>query len=127
MKTIMIVEDDEQLARALEDFLTNNGYLTVTAKNSDDFFQSITQDVKVILLDINLPGKLDGFGILREIRKIDSEARQTPVIVLTNEGDIENMDKAKEMGAQDYLIKSNSDLNTLLNVIKNMIGPGNSQ
>lgn len=59
----------------------------------------------VILLDIILP-KLDGFAVLKAL-KSDAAMKKIPVILLTNLGQDEDVKKGKEMGADDYFVKSN--------------------
>ena len=59
----------------------------------------------LILLDVILP-QLDGFTVLQEIRN-DGKIRNIPVIMLTNLGTTEDKEKAKQMGATDYLVKAN--------------------
>lgn len=112
-KSIMlIVEDDEVLLRALYLIFHEGDYTIATASDGDTALK-MAQRMKpdIILLDLLLP-KMNGFDFLKFI-KADTALKDIPVIVLSNLGDSENMTKAKELGALDYFVKSNTNLTTL--------------
>ena len=101
MKTILIIEDDENLRNELANFLENNGYNTIMLTNFDnpiDNIKALTFDL--ILLDFKLPNYNGGY-ILKEIRK-DSEV---PIIMLTSVNDEINELISLSNGADDYVNK----------------------
>ena len=59
----------------------------------------------IILLDVIMP-KLDGFSVLKELKK-DPSLKSVPVLLLTNLGQEEDMKKGQALGATDYLVKAN--------------------
>ncbi|MFA7169976.1 MAG: response regulator, partial [Candidatus Paceibacterota bacterium] len=73
----------------------------------------------LILLDIILP-KMDGFEVLKNI-KADDKTSQIPIIVLTNLGDISNIQKALELGANTYLVKADFHLDDVMEKIENTL------
>ncbi len=119
-KVMLIVEDDEVLLRALY-LLFHKGDYTIASATDGDTALKMTQRLKpdVVLLDLLLP-KMNGFDYLKYL-KADTSIKDTPVIVLSNLGDKENIDKAKALGALDYFIKSDTDLTTLDEKVKKII------
>ena len=101
MKTILIVDDKVSAQRLLADYLTANGFRTVTANNGREaLFVARHEKPDLILLDIMMP-EMDGYEFLRLYRK----ERNTPVIMLTAK--MEETDKVVglELGADDYVTK----------------------
>lgn len=119
-KVILIVEDDEVLLRALYVFFHSDEYTISTATDGDTAVKMV-QRLKpdIILLDLLLP-KMDGFKFL-EIVKAIPVIKDIPVVVLSNLGDTVNMERAKSLGALDYFIKSDVDLEKLAEKIKSII------
>jgi two-component system response regulator BaeR len=98
---ILIVEDEEKLAKLAADYLHNAGFATDTLSNGDAVIPWLKQhQPDLILLDLMLPG-CDGLTICREIRKFSS----VPIIMVTAR--IEEIDRllGLEMGADDYICK----------------------
>ncbi|HOW91456.1 MAG TPA: response regulator transcription factor [Anaerolineaceae bacterium] len=101
MSTILIIEDEQTLARVLQSYLEREGFQVITANRGDTGYDmSLTRNVDLILLDLNLPG-MDGMDIAREIVK----QKNTPIIMITAR--VEELDKLKglETGADDYITK----------------------
>lgn len=119
-KVMLIVEDDEILLRALY-LLFHKGDYTIASATDGDTALKMTQRLKpdVVLLDLLLP-KMNGFDYLK-FMKADANIANTPVIVLSNLGDKESIDKAKALGALDYFIKSDTDLTTLDEKVKKLL------
>ena len=98
---ILIVEDEEKLAKLEADFLHNAGYTTTTIANGDAVVSWVKQQhPDLILLDLMLPG-CDGLTICREIRHFS----YVPIIIVTAR--IEEIDRflGLEIGADDYICK----------------------
>lgn len=119
-KIILIVEDDEVLLRALYVFFHGGEYTIATATDGE-VAVSMAGRLKpdIILLDLLLP-KLDGFRFL-EIVKGMPDLKDIPVIVLSNLGDRNDIERAKSLGAQDYFIKADVELEKLSEIIKNVL------
>ena len=109
---MLIIEDDEVLLRALYLAFHESDYTIATASDGDTGLK-MAERMKpdIILLDLLLP-KMNGFDFLKNI-KGDPALKSIPVIVLSNLGDSDNIDKAKKAGALDFYVKSNTDLATL--------------
>lgn len=101
---IFIAEDDDAILELLRIRLKGAGYDTFYAT---DGLKAVSEIIKVgpdaIILDIGLP-KLDGFGVLREIRNIPRFCK-TPIVMLTARHATADVQRAIQAGAQDYLAK----------------------
>jgi len=74
-----------------------------------------------VLLDIVLP-RLNGFEVLAELKK-DEALRQIPVIIISNSGQPAEIEKAKELGVRDWLVKTEFDPREVLEKVQRQIGP----
>ena len=118
---VVILEDDEILQQALTIELSSAGYEVLGALDGESGMDIIrAEKPDLILLDIMMP-KLDGYGVLDELEK-DQELARIPVIVLTNLGQDEDKDKALEKGADDFFVKSDTELEKLSQKVSEYIG-----
>lgn len=119
MKTILLVEDDEQIQELLRFNLDNHGYGVVIA---GDGYKAIdlaaAKRPDLILLDIMLPG-MDGFELCRLLRAAE-DTKDIPIIMLTAKGDELDVVLGLELGANDYMTKPFS-IRELLSRIKNQL------
>jgi two-component system alkaline phosphatase synthesis response regulator PhoP len=120
-KTVLIVEDDNFLRGLSAGKLSDEGYEVLTASNGEEAIKIAGESKPMmILLDLLLPN-VDGFTALEAIRKIEG-MEITPVIVFSNLGEEKDVLRAKELGANDFMIKSNFTLDELVEKIKSVIG-----
>lgn len=120
MKTILLVEDDFDIARIYNEKLQLAGYkVLVAADGRQGLFLAKKEKPNLVLLDIMLPEGLNGFDVLEQLKK-DEELKNTPVIMLTNLDSEKKV--AAEIGISDYLIKAHTNLNTLIEKVNNLIG-----
>ncbi len=111
--TILITEDEEFLASILNSKLIKAGYKTVKAKDGDEAIRfAIETKPDLILLDLMIP-VMDGFEVLRKL-KDDPILKNIKVIVMSNLGQDEDIQKAKNLGAADYLVKSNHSIQEMV-------------
>lgn len=120
-KIVLIVEDDEILLRALYLLFHKGEYTIASASNGEEALK-MTERMKpnIVLLDLLMP-KMNGFDYLRAA-KSNAELKNIPVIVLSNLGDKDDIEKAKNLGALDYFIKSDTDLSVLFEKVKKILG-----
>ncbi len=120
MAKVLIVEDDNFLQGLEASKLKKNNYEIATASTGEEGLQKIHEPgVDLILLDITLP-QFDGFDILKAIR--ETEALKTiPVIVFSNLSEDKDIKKAKELGATDFMVKSNFTLEELMDRINKIL------
>lgn len=121
MKTILFIEDEPTLQKAISQFLEKKGYEIKSALDGEIGI-AMAKEFKpdLILLDLILPKK-DGFEVLKEIKGND-EIKHIPVIVLTNlEGDTD-IEKVLSFGATTYLVKANYELEEIVKKIEETLG-----
>ena len=100
-KTVLIVEDDRNIADLLRLYLEKEGYTVVIAPDGMRGVEQFrTVHPSLVLLDVMLPG-LDGWGVCRAIRA----ESQTPIIMLTAKSETEDKVNGLKQGADDYITK----------------------
>src|SRR3989344_3126125 len=100
---ILIVDDDRQLNRTLEFQLSKAGFITKTAFDGEAGLEILKKEkFDLIFLDLVMP-KLPGFDVLATMRQLGID---TPVVVLSMLRQEEDVRRAKDLGANEYLIKS---------------------
>ena len=105
MTHVLIVEDDVFLAEIYQKKFEMEGFKVSMANNGEKGLVDIKKKKPdIVLLDILLP-KLDGFAVL-EAAKADSATKNIPIILLTNLGQKDDVQRGLEEGAVDYLIKT---------------------
>lgn len=118
MKAILLVEDDRLLGEAITQTLSDEGFQVFWAKTAEEAFEVLElQEIGLVYLDIMLPGSIDGYEILRRV-KSEPRWKDYPVIMMTNLGQMSEIDRAMELGASDYFIKANIDLDKLVSLTK---------
>jgi two-component system, OmpR family, copper resistance phosphate regulon response regulator CusR len=99
---ILVIEDEQKLAKALQEGLQAEGYEVAVAETGEDGFYSVqTESFELIVLDVMLPGR-NGFEILKTMRQLGFS---TPVLMLTARDAIEDRVRGLDSGADDYLVK----------------------
>ncbi len=99
---ILIVEDEQKVAGALQEGLEGEHYEAAIAETGEDaFFRASAERFDLILLDVMLPGR-DGLEVLRTLRE---QGVQTPVLLLTARDTLEDRVLGLDSGADDYLVK----------------------
>ncbi len=104
--TILAVDDDLQILEMLEHILARHGYRMLRATNGHDALRTLHADpsVDVVLLDLLMPGELDGLDVLRQMRA-DPALQQTPVLIVTALGSPDQQVAGLDAGADDYITK----------------------
>ena len=101
MRTALIVEDDQSIARLIRDYLDRAGYgVSLAADAESGLARTRTDKPDVIVLDLGLPGR-DGIEMLRELRRFSN----VPVVIVTARGDETDRVVGLELGADDYVVK----------------------
>ena len=102
---ILLVEDDSFLSGMYDTKLKLEGFDVVLAEDGVKGLElAVSQNPDIILLDIILP-KMDGFTALKHL-KDNTETKKIPVILMTNLGQKEDVERGIALGAQDYLVKA---------------------
>ena len=120
LKTILVIEDDKFLRELITQKLTKEGYETSEAIDGEEGIKKIKEEKPgLILLDLILPG-IDGFEVLSRAKE-DPAISSIPVIILSNLGQKEDIERGLKLGAVDYLIKAHFTPGEIIEKIKNIL------
>jgi DNA-binding response OmpR family regulator len=112
-KKVLAVEDDLFLKELLAGKLSDDEFNVFYASNGDEALNLAATEVPdVILLDILLPG-MSGYEVLEKL-KADETTKHIPVLILSNFGQPEDIEKGKSLGAVDFLVKANNSLDAIV-------------
>jgi DNA-binding response OmpR family regulator len=104
MKTILVVDDEENILQLYRDELTECGYRVVTARNATEALERVREErPHLVTLDIRLENSVDGIEVLRKIKEID---RTIPVII--NTAYSEYKQNFGVWASEDYVVKSSN-------------------
>ena len=102
---VLFVEGDPTVAQMYRLKLELDGYQVIMAKDGEEGLRLANEvDPDIVFLDIRLP-KVDGFAVLEGLRSYD-RTRNVPVVILSNYGEQDLIEKGLRLGALEYLIKS---------------------
>lgn len=122
-RRVLLAEDDRFLRRAASAGLRQQGFTVLTAEDGE---QALTvaraERPDLVLLDLIMP-KLSGFEVLKALKE-DPATTRIPVIVLSNLGQHQDMDRAMTLGATAYFIKAHLSLHELVKKVAEVLGDG---
>ena len=119
MKTILVIEDNEDIRDNVTEILTLSDYNVISASNGKEGIESAQKNKPdLIICDIMMPG-VDGYGVLHVLHK-DPQTQNIPFVFLTSKSERSDFRAAMEMGADDYITKPFAG-NELLNAIESRL------
>ncbi len=117
MKKILFIEDESALQKTFSEILKKEGYEMISALDGEIGLRlAKTKSPDLILLDLILP-KIHGFEVLKQLKETP-ETKDIPIIVLTNLEGISDVNKAIELGATTYLVKTKYSLKEVVEKIE---------
>ena len=120
MKHILLVEDDPFLIDIYTTKMKESGFVVEVASDGESALRKIKEKTpSLVILDIVLP-QLDGWEILRQI-KSDPKLKKIKIIILSNLGQKEEVEKGVELGATKYLIKAHYTPSQVVEEIKQIM------
>ena len=120
MKKILFIEDESALQRAATQVFAEEGFQVFSALDGElGLALAKRERPDIILLDLVIP-KIDGFQVLSEIRQ-DPAIKNIPVIILSNLEGSADVERALELGATTYLVKTNYRLGEVVEKIKHIL------
>ena len=119
LRRVLVVDDDPYVAELIQTRLEIAGYMTSVARDGIQAIQRLSDfRPEAMVLDINMPC-MDGFGVLSHMRANNLTAR-TPTMVLTARSQADDVSRAIQLGARDYLSKPFQD-DMLLSRVKRLL------
>jgi len=118
---VVLVEDDPFLSDLASSRIQSAGFKLTHFAAADDALEKL-EEVKpdIILLDLILPG-MGGFEFLEAVKK-DEKFKNIPVVIISNLGSKEEIEKGMQLGATSYLVKSNTMPDDIINKVKEVVG-----
>lgn len=117
---VLIIEDEEMLVNMYISKFEKEGFEIQKAINGKDGIAKAKEfHPDIILLDIIMP-EMDGFMVLKQL-KADDDTKNSKVIMLTNLGQDEDIEKGKQLGANDYLVKANLTPAQVVDKVKELL------
>jgi DNA-binding response OmpR family regulator len=114
---VLIVEDDVYLVKAYEAKLATSGFEVKIVTDGDQALEAMASfKPDVVVLDIVMPRR-DGYAFLEEVKKHE-EYKKIPIIVASNLGQKSDIEKVKDMGVVEYIVKSDMSLDDLVAKIR---------
>lgn len=114
-KKILIIEDDTSLFEIYKDMLSSAGFSVIGATTGRSGLELVKVDPPdLVILDIMLPGGMNGFDVLEKI-EVDPATKSIPVIILTNLDSEEEV--AKRIGAKKYFVKANTTTDQVIKAV----------
>jgi len=115
---VFIIEDDPAYQQILKDTLEKEHFEVIIASDGKQGISEIAKNrPDIVLLDIMLPGGMNGFDILEQL-KAYTKTSKIPVIIITNLGSEEKV--AKKIGASCYFVKSETSINQIVGKMKQL-------
>ena len=120
-KRVLVVEDDSFLGSLLPTRLIKAGFLVTRASDGEEALEVLGNNkFDLILLDVILPKK-SGFEVMEEIQK-NPMLKRVPIVIISNLGQSEDMERGRELGAIEYYIKAQTSIEELVNKTKQLLG-----
>ncbi|MCK4525674.1 MAG: response regulator [Candidatus Andersenbacteria bacterium] len=117
---VLIIEDDSYISDMYKIKFESENFETVVASNGIEGIKFLEKAVPdIILLDVVMP-KIDGFSVLKEIKK-NPKLDKIPVVLLTNLSQKENVERGFELGASSYIIKAHFTPSEVVEKIKEVL------
>jgi len=117
---ILLIEDEEMLANMYEVKFSNEGFDIEKASDGESGLEKAKNILPdFILLDIIMP-KMDGFAVLKALKE-DVKTKNIPVMLLTNLGQEEDIERGNELGIVGYLVKANTTPSEVVKAVKNKL------
>lgn len=115
-KPILVVEDDPYLLKVLSNRIKEEGFLAKLATDGEEALALVKEnDFSVIFLDLLMP-VMSGFEVLKQLKESNNKV---PVYVFSNLGEDGHVQKAMDLGAKDFFVKSSIWVDEMIRVLKN--------
>ena len=119
-KKILIIEDEKLLLEMYQSRFEKEGYQVLTATTGRPGLKLAKEEKPdLIILDILMP-RTDGYEVIKKVRE-DAQIKKIPILVLSNLGQQEEINKGLKLGADDYIVKTDITPSELINKVERML------
>ncbi len=126
MHKILIVEDDPMIAEIYQKKFADSGFQVLMAENGEKALNTLKKEtVELVLLDLVMPG-MDGFEVIENLRHGNYD-QNVKIIVFSNLSQKEDKDRARELGANGFIVKSDYTPNDLVKEVDRLLNQFNEQ
>ncbi|MEK7103935.1 MAG: response regulator [Patescibacteria group bacterium] len=126
MPKVLVVEDDKFLRELINRKLQSENFETVLAVDGEVALDLVGKEAPdIVLLDLILPG-INGFEVLAKIKE-NEKLKEIPVIILSNLGQKDDIDKGMNLGATDYLVKAHFTPSEIIEKINQTLNKTNNK
>ncbi|MEK7165486.1 MAG: response regulator [Patescibacteria group bacterium] len=117
MAKILFIEDDPLIVKIYTTRLTADGYTVLSAENGEEGLLIAEKEIPdLVVLDVMMP-KIDGFGVLAKLRTHEL-MKTKPILIYSNLAQEDEIKRATEMGATEFIVKANLSPTEMVNKIK---------
>jgi CheY-like chemotaxis protein len=123
-KTVLIIEDNEDLVNSYAESLESVGFNAIKALDGYqglDIMSKQAGNIDLVLLDLMMPG-VDGLEVLRTVKEDADKYGEAPIVVLTNMTSENVIKEAFSLGATSYLVKTDLDYEGLIKEVNKFLG-----
>lgn len=120
-KKVALIEDDRLLVKMYSEAMERSGLEVVSAYDGAEGLEVIKEHKPdLILLDIMMP-KMNGFEMMKQLKKDKETKEQAPIIVLTNYGEFDNFVEAVKLGAKEFKVKADFTTDQIIERVKKIL------
>ena len=117
---VLIADDERDILDIMAKKIAQEGFLVVTAHDGQEAWEKIVSELPdVVVLDLSMP-RMDGLGVLKNLRKTPPCAKWIPVIIVSGQGELQDVHQGLSLEADHYLIKP-CPVNDILKAIELMV------
>ena len=119
-KKVLVIDDDDNLRNVLMDALNASGFESTGAASGEEGLKTALEShPDAVILDVMMP-KMDGWQVFDKLRA-DEWGKKAKIIMLTSQGQMENVARAVEKKAFNYIVKSDLNIDNLAGIVNNLI------
>ena len=102
---VLLADDERDILDIMAKKIAQEGFVVITARDGQEAWEKITSELPdVVVLDLSMP-RLDGFSVLKNLRKHPPVDKWIPVIIVSGQGELQDVHKGLSLEADHYLVK----------------------
>jgi DNA-binding NarL/FixJ family response regulator len=118
-KRILCIEDDAETMELLVEFLSEEGFAPIVARDGSDGVRKFSERPDAILCDVDMPN-MNGFEVLQALRRSSSQLREIPFLFITAYGSRDTHLRARRLGCDDFISKP-LDFELLIEILRSRL------